>query len=92
MWQQDMVTALMEALEEAGCLENTVIVLTNDHYSYGFHTSRFNELAGESLDVNFGIYENCFICYNAGMEALAIVQNDYYKIFYDFAESVGKKS
>ena len=70
---EDMVTALMVALEEAGCLENTVIVLTNDHYPYGLQTSQFNELAGESVDTDFGIYENCFICYNAGMEMPVIV-------------------
>lgn len=65
---EDMVTALMKALEEAGCLENTVVVLTNDHYPYGLQTNQFNELAGENVDTAFGIYENCFICYNAGME------------------------
>lgn len=70
---EDMVTALMEALEEAGCLENTVIVLTNDHYPYGLQSSQFDELAGEKVDTAFGIYENCFICYNAGMEAPVIV-------------------
>lgn len=70
---EDMLTSLLEALEEAGCLENTVIVLTNDHYPYGLQTSQFNELAGENVETAFGIYENSFICYNAGMESPVIV-------------------
>ena len=70
---EDMLTAIMEALEEAGCLENTVIVLTNDHYPYGLQTSQFNELAGEKVETVFGIYQNAFICYNAGMITPVII-------------------
>ena len=66
---EDMLTAILDALEEAGCLENTVIVLTNDHYPYGLQSNRFNELAGEKVETAFGIYENVFICYNAGMDS-----------------------
>lgn len=70
---ENMLTAILDALEEAGCLENTVIVLTNDHYPYGLLTNQFNELAGEKIDTTFGIYRNSFICYNAGMEKPVVV-------------------
>ncbi len=65
---EDMLTVIMKRLEEEGCLENTVIVLTNDHYPYGLYDSEYRKLAGKSVDAAFGIYENAFICYNAGME------------------------
>ena len=65
---EDMLTRIIERLEEEGCLEKTVIVLTNDHYPYGLYDSEYRTLAGKKVDANFGIYENSFICYNAGME------------------------
>ncbi len=70
---ENMVTAIVERLEEAGCLDNTVIVLTNDHYPYGLLDKQYNELAGKKVDTNFGIFENTFICYNAGMTEPVVV-------------------
>lgn len=59
---------LMEKLEEAGQLENTVIVMTTDHYPYGLTVKEYSELAGYEVDPDFGIYENAFICWSYGME------------------------
>lgn len=59
---------LMEQLEQAGQLENTVIVMTSDHYPYGLTEKQYSELAGEKKSSNFGIYENAFICWSYGME------------------------
>ncbi len=73
---ENMVTEILKGLEAAGCLENTVIVLTNDHYPYGLgegSNSNFSKFAGKKVDTNFGIYENAFICYNAGMEKPVVV-------------------
>lgn len=73
---ENMLTDLLAGLEEAGCLENTVIVLTNDHYPYGLTDKQFRELAafnGKSIESTYGIYKNTFICYNAGMEENVIV-------------------
>ncbi len=70
---ENMLTAILDALEEAGCLENTVIVLTSDHYPYGLLSHQFNELAGEQVDTTFGIYRNSFLCYNAGMKEPVVV-------------------
>ncbi|MBQ9119428.1 MAG: sulfatase-like hydrolase/transferase [Lachnospiraceae bacterium] len=68
---ENMLTVLLESLKEAGCLENTVIVLTGDHYPYGLTDRQFKELVelnGYSLEADYGMYENSFICYNAGMK------------------------
>lgn len=70
---ENMVTAIIEALTEAGCLENTVIVLTNDHFPYGFTNDEkaakeLAALSGQTVDSVFGVYKNAFICYNAAMD------------------------
>jgi phosphoglycerol transferase MdoB-like AlkP superfamily enzyme len=62
------MTYLMEQLEMAGQLEDTVIVMTSDHYPYGLTEKQYSELAGEKKSSNFGIYENAFICWSYGME------------------------
>ncbi len=59
---------LMEQLDQAGQLENTVIVMTSDHFPYGLTQKQYNELAAEPKDKDFGIYENAFICWSYGME------------------------
>ena len=73
---ENMMKQLLKGLEEAGCLENTVIVLTNDHYPYGLTDKEFRELAsftGKKIASTYGIYENSFICYNAGMAEKVVV-------------------
>ena len=59
---------LLQRLEEAGVLENTVIVLTADHYPYGLSIEEQSELAGHELDPHFEIYRNALIIYKKGME------------------------
>ena len=66
---------LMQELQKAGKLENTVIVMTSDHFPYGLTQKQYNELAGETKDKNFGIYENAFICWSYGMEDPIQVDN-----------------
>lgn len=60
---------LLEKLEEAGQLENTVIVLSGDHYPYGLEKENLDEFAGYVLDTEFGIYESSLIIYNPGTES-----------------------
>ncbi len=67
------MTYLMEQLELAGKLEDTVIVMTSDHYPYGLTNHQYNELTDEDKDVSFGIYENAFICWSYGMEEPVVV-------------------
>ena len=64
--------ALMKELEAAGKADNTMIVLTADHYPYGLTDEDFNELAGREVDPAFECYRNSFICYVPGMEAVQV--------------------
>ena len=64
---------LMEQLELAGRLEDTVIVMTSDHYPYGLTNKQYNELTDEKKDNAFGIFENAFICWAYGMEDPIVV-------------------
>ena len=59
---------LLERLEEAGVLENTVIVLTADHYPNGLTPEEMGELLGHTPEGNFEIYRNGCIIWKYGME------------------------
>lgn len=59
---------LMQRLEEAGIADDTVIVLTADHYPYGLNEEEYNELAGKKIDTAFEKYHNCFICWSGDMK------------------------
>lgn len=67
------LTYLVERLIEAGVADNTVIVLTNDHYPYGLSEDEYNELAGMEIDTQFGKYKNSFICWSPSMTEPVIV-------------------
>ncbi len=58
---------LLQRLEEAGVLENTVIVLTADHYPNGLTDEEMSELAGHEISDNFGRFRNGAFIYKAGM-------------------------
>jgi len=58
---------LLERLEEAGVLENTVIVLTADHYPNGLTPEEMGELLGHTPESNFEIYRNGCIIWKAGV-------------------------
>lgn len=64
---------LMSELEAAGKLEDTVIVMTTDHYPYGLTNKAYNELTSEKKEEDFGIYENVFICWSYDMEEQIVV-------------------
>lgn len=59
---------LLDELEAAGKLDNTVIVLLGDHYPYYLSATDRKSLAGKKIDDNFGIYESTCIMYNAGLK------------------------
>ena len=63
---------LLEALEKAGKLENTVIVLSGDHYPYGLGKAAMDELAGKTVEENFGLYNSTLILWKQGMEPIDI--------------------
>ena len=58
---------LLQRLEEAGVLENTVIVLTADHYPNGLTPEELGELLGHTPESNFEIYRNGCIIWKPGM-------------------------
>ena len=55
---------LMAELDKAGIADQTVIVLTNDHYPYGLSQEQYDELGGRPIDTTFERFHNSFICYN----------------------------
>lgn len=58
---------LMQRLEEAGQLENTVFVMVPDHYPYGLTDGQISELLGHEVETNFELYKNGLIIYKPGM-------------------------
>ena len=64
---ENSLTLLLERLEEAGVLENTVIVLTADHYPNGLTEGEISELLGHRVETNFEIFKNGCIIYKPGM-------------------------
>lgn len=58
---------LINRLDEAGKLKNTVICLSADHYPYGMTDEQYEELAGKDLSQNMDVYRNSLILWNAGM-------------------------
>lgn len=64
---------LLEELEAAGKLENTVICMAADHYPYAMSKAEYEELAGKSLSKNLDVYRNSLILWNAGMEDAPVV-------------------
>lgn len=69
--QQELELAmesLVRQLEEAGRMEDTVIVLSADHYPYGLTDEEYSELFGHPVDPVFEIYENSLILWSADLE------------------------
>lgn len=64
---------LLEQLEAAGQLDNTVIALSADHYPYGLTVSEYDELAGHELESTFEMYKNAFILWSADMEEPVVI-------------------
>ena len=60
--------SLMDQLEAAGKLDDTVIVLSADHYPYGLTDEEYSELFGHAVDPVFEIYENTLILWSADLE------------------------
>ena len=70
------VAKLIDALRQAGVLENTAIVLSGDHYPYGLEwegLDALNEIAGKTLERNFEIYKSTLIAWAGDMKAPVVV-------------------
>ncbi len=55
---------LLKRLEEAGKLDDTLIVLAADHYPYALSENSLNEMLGNGYDKNFELYHNTLMIYN----------------------------
>ena len=62
------VSYLIEQLTAAGELENTVIVLSGDHYPYGLTDEEMDELAGYELEKKFEKFKSTLIVWSGSME------------------------
>lgn len=58
---------LLKRLEAAGKLNNTLIVLTGDHYPYYLNSNSLDALAGKDVGSNFEQFESTCIMYVGGM-------------------------
>ncbi|MGN0393899.1 MAG: LTA synthase family protein [Coprococcus sp.] len=60
---------LINKLDEAGKLENTVFIVAPDHYPYGLTDGVYNELAGKDIENDpFELHRNGFGIWSASME------------------------
>ena len=67
---EDMLTTLVNELEKAGKLDDTVFAMSADHYPYALSNSECAELYGmseEGLVSNFDLYKNSFILWSSSM-------------------------
>ena len=63
---------LINSLDEAGVLDDTVIVLSGDHYPYGLTHEQREELAGHEIEENFEEYRTTLILWNSEMESVTV--------------------
>ena len=62
------IESLIKRLEEAGKLEDTVIIVSGDHYPYGLTLDELNELSDYEKDDNFEKHRMSFLVWNAAMK------------------------
>ncbi|MBI2889119.1 MAG: LTA synthase family protein [Candidatus Liptonbacteria bacterium] len=66
------VKSLLEQLEAAGVLDNTVLAIVPDNYPHGLPKKSLDELAGHTLETNFEIYKSIFILWKKGLGSIAV--------------------
>ena len=66
------VELLIKRLEEAGELDNTVILISGDHYPYGLTLSEINELSSFERDDTFEKHHSTALIWNNGMEPVKV--------------------
>lgn len=70
---EDMVRELMDELDNAGKLDDTVFVLSADHYPYGLTAEHMNELAGAEVSGTLMCHRNNLVIYSTSMSEPVIV-------------------
>lgn len=64
---ENSVKYLIEQLQAAGKLDNTLFVISGDHYPYGLTVEQMEELAGEDIEENFELYRTTLIMWSSSM-------------------------
>lgn len=76
-----MVKELIDNLEARGIAEDTVLVITADHYPYGLQQANekdyYSELAGHDTSSTFEKYRNTLIMWHKGLENIVIDEPTY---------------
>ena len=62
------VEALIKRLEEVGKLDDTVIIISGDHYPYGLTLDELNELSDYEKDDTFEKHRMPLLIWNSGMQ------------------------
>lgn len=68
------VADLMDQLEAAGELDDTLIVISGDHYPYGLEISEIEEINGGPVDETFELYHTTLIMWDNTMEEPVTVE------------------
>lgn len=63
---------LMDKLESDGILDDTVIVISADHYPYGLSNKDIASYVDWMKDDNFDLYKNNLVIYNSAMENVEV--------------------
>lgn len=63
---------LFEKLEEAGKLDNTLIVISGDHHPYYLKDASFNTLVGKEVEQNFEKYLSSCLMWCGGIEPIVV--------------------
>lgn len=74
---EKMLNTLINKLDEAGILEDTVFAMAADHYPYLLDDDELAELYGlneENIASNFDLYRNSFILWSPSMEDPVVVE------------------
>ena len=62
------VELLIERLDEAGVLEDTVIAIAGDHYPYGLLPEQISEFRGHEVEEDYELYKSTFIIWTPGIK------------------------
>lgn len=65
------VEYLIDSLEDAGVLDDTVIVISGDHYPYGLETEQIQELSDWEID-SMEVHRSTLIIWNSQMEPVSV--------------------
>lgn len=80
---EEALNILVNRLSAAGKLDDTLIVLSGDHYPYGLTQEQIDELNGSPVEQNFELYHSTLIIWNSAMateEKTVVVDKPCYSV------------